>query len=58
MGTAVTAECGRKRVGVCAIIYVCVCDRENGIITSRVNKGKQLGHKRMTWPTDFNAAVS
>lgn len=44
-------------------MYVCVCltvrerERENGIITSQVNKGKQLGHKRLTWPTDFNALV-
>lgn len=41
---------------------VCVFDgdseRENGMVTSQVNKGKQLGHKRLIWHTDFNALVS
>lgn len=48
-------------MGVCATVCVCVrmcltaCERENGIITSQVNKGKQLGHKELTWPADLNA---
>lgn len=43
------------------LVCVCVCltvrEEENGMITSQVNKGKQLGHKRLIWPTDFNVLV-
>lgn len=46
-------------MGLCTIEHVCVyvCNRKNGIITSQVNNGKQLGHKKLTWPTDFNASA-
>ena len=44
-------------VYVRAYMRVCVCVCVRLIITSQVNKGKQLGHKRLTWTTDFNALV-
>ena len=46
-------------MGVSVCVRVCELDseRENGVVTSQVNKGKQLRYNRLIWPADVNALV-